>query len=148
MTLGPAHEGSQKRQQPSAEGSCSRLFRVFAGQEVNYFEHHKGGNPVSQLQSSDFTKGCFSSAFTRRVTLDGLPDGKTIRLSYHQLCLALLSTFLVSKVVGSQHLTSTGFSKLFCTFFSSETKLGLQLYPCSWQGKSLYTIGRILVFPH
>lgn len=44
-------------------------------------------------------------------------------------------------------LTSTGCSKLFCPFFSRETKLGPQLYSCVWQGKSLYTIGRVLVCP-
>lgn len=51
-------------------------------------------------------------------------------------------------VVSLQHLTSTGFSNLFCKFFSSKTKVGLQLYPCFLQGKSLYTMRLILNFPH
>lgn len=59
-----------------AKRSCSRLFRVSAGQEVHYFEHYNGGNPVSQLQSSDFTKGLFFfsldlKANGGRWTLDG-----------------------------------------------------------------------------
>lgn len=45
--------------------------------------------------------------------------------------------------MASQCLTSTGFSILFCTIFSSKTKLGLQLYSCFFffflQEKNLYT---------
>lgn len=55
------------KQQAFAKGSCSRLFRASAGQEVNYFEHYNGGNPVSQLQSSDFTKGLFFFSFYLKV---------------------------------------------------------------------------------
>lgn len=55
-----------KRLQAFAKGSCSRLFRVSVGQ-VNYFEHYNGGNPVSQLQSSDFTKGLFFFSFYLKV---------------------------------------------------------------------------------
>jgi hypothetical protein len=38
------------KQQAFAKDSWSRHFHVPAGQEVNYFEHYDGGNPVSQLQ--------------------------------------------------------------------------------------------------
>lgn len=50
-----------KRQQESSKGSCYRFFHGSAGQEVSYLEPNDRGNPVSQLQSSDFTKGLFSS---------------------------------------------------------------------------------------
>lgn len=62
------------KQQAFAKGSCSRFFRASAGQEVNYFEHYNGGNPVSQLQSSDFTKGLFFFSFYLKVKMqyDGL----------------------------------------------------------------------------
>lgn len=128
----------------------SRLFRAFAGQEVNYFEHYNGGNPVSQLQSSDFTKGLFFFSFYLKINIGWTPRWKTLgcpTISSALHCYQL-SSYQNRQVVGSQRLTSTGFSKLFCTFLSSETKLGLQLYPHFLQGKSLYTIGHILVFPH
>lgn len=59
-----------------AKRSCSRLFRVSAGQEVHYFEHYNEGNPVSQLQNSDFTKGLFFFSLDLKAngglwTLDG-----------------------------------------------------------------------------
>lgn len=50
------------------------------------------------------------------------------------------------QVVGSQRLTSTGFSKLFCTFFSSETKLGLQLYPRFLQGRAFIQLDTFWFF--
>ena len=49
-----------KKQQAFGEGSCSRLFWGFAGQEVNYLEPYRGGNPVSQLQSPTSLSACFS----------------------------------------------------------------------------------------
>lgn len=121
-----------------------------AGQEVNYFEHENGGNPVSQVQSSDFAKGLFFFSIYLKINvgcqalLAVLPSALpcTVVINFPQIKNRQV------QVVGSQRLTSTGFSKLFCTFFSSKTKLGLQLYPRFLQGKSLYTIGRILVFPH
>lgn len=72
----------------------------FAGQEVNYFEHYNGGNPVSQLQSSDLIKGLFFFKLYLKVNV-GWTDSQMENswLSCHQLCLALgLSTFLTSKV--------------------------------------------------
>lgn len=71
-----------KRQQAFANGSCSRLFRVFAGQEVKYLEHNDGGSPVSQQQSSCFTKGLFFPPE------DGLPHGEILAV----LPSALLGT--------------------------------------------------------
>lgn len=53
-----------------------RLFRVFAGQ-INYFEHYNGGNPVSQLQSSDFTKGLFFFSFYLKVKVGQTPGWRT-----------------------------------------------------------------------
>ena len=69
---------ARKRQQAFAKGSCSGLFRVFAGQEVNYFEHYNGGNPVSQLQSSDFTKGLFFFSFYLKVNVGWTPRWRTL----------------------------------------------------------------------
>lgn len=69
---------ARKRQQAFAQGSCSGLFRVFAGQEVNYFEHYNGGNPVSQLQSSDFTKGLFFFSFYLKVNVGWTPRWRTL----------------------------------------------------------------------
>ena len=48
--------------------------------------------------------------------------------------------------MGSQRLTSTGFSKLFCTFFSSETKLGLQLYSRSCKGRAFIQLDTFWFF--
>lgn len=67
-----------KRQQSFAKGSCSRLFRVFAGQEVDYFENYNGGNPVSQLQSSDFTKGLFFFSFYLNINIGWTPRWKIL----------------------------------------------------------------------
>ena len=50
-----------EKQQAFGEDSCYRLFWGFAGQEVNYLEHHSGGNPVSQLQSLVSLRAWFSS---------------------------------------------------------------------------------------
>ena len=50
-----------KKRQAFGEGSCSRLFWGFAGQEVNYLEPYRGGNPVSQLQSPASLSACISS---------------------------------------------------------------------------------------
>lgn len=73
----PNHEGWEE-QQAFAKGSCSRLFRVFAGREVVYFEHYNGGNPVSQLQSSDFTKVLFFFSFYLKVNIGWTPRWKTL----------------------------------------------------------------------
>lgn len=67
-----------RRWQAFAQVSCSRLFRVFAGQEVNYFEHYNGGNPVSQLQSSDFTEGLFFFSFYLKVNVEWMPRWRTL----------------------------------------------------------------------
>lgn len=73
---------------------------------------------------------------------DGFPDGELVVLPSALPCTVVFNCAQNKgrqvQVVGPQRLTSTGFSKLFCTFFSSETKLGLQLYPRFLQGKSLY----------
>ena len=49
-----------------------------AGQEVNYFEHDNGGNPVSQLQSSDLTKGLFFFRLYLKVNVGWIPRWQSL----------------------------------------------------------------------
>ena len=93
---------------------------------IHYFEQYNEGNPVSQLQSSDLTRACFSLE-------NGLLTGELLAVLPSALPCTVVTNFPQAKswqvwVAASQHLTSNGFSKLFCTFFSNVSKLSLYIW--------------------
>lgn len=118
------------KQQPFVKGRCSGLFC-------------NGGNPVVQPQ------GVFLFSFYLKVSTGQWTPDENCCPNITPLPCTVVDVPQIKDagtVVSLQHLTSTGFSNLFCKFFSSKTKLGLQLYPCFLQGKSLYIMRLILRF--